>query len=154
MARGVTLDTETTLEILQMAAANVSPAAISDETGVAVPTIYRVLRESTPLDLEGNPLTAETQDGIIKAVIEASEESVICAKYKVAPQTIQILCRQAGVDKRQRKPGVPMVSKRDAAVQAYLDGEKVTVLCKDAGISPNTLYVELEKRGIAKRNDA
>jgi hypothetical protein len=58
------------------------------------------------------------------------------------------------VDKRQRKPGVPMVSKRDAAVQAYLDGEKVSVLCKDAGISPNTLYAELDKRGLAKRNDA
>lgn len=154
MSRGTTTDMDTVDEILRMSGGGMSVPQIHEETGVPVPTIYRLIRESTIRDDNGAELSPSAQAEIIEGYLAHKPLEPLVQAHRTSLTAAFALLRKAGIDVRTRSTkGDTVAARRDNAVRLYVENAGVLDILQATGISSTSLYKELRKRGIALRNN-
>jgi hypothetical protein len=151
--RGLATDEAMIDDILKMAAGGLGAAAIHDETGVPIPTVYRILRDNTVRHRNGVELTPEEQLGAIEMAESTPYQDVI-RRYDIEMSTLYTLLRQAGIDVRETRRAVGRATRQqrlDNACAMYEKGFTVFDILIECELSSTTLYKELRKRQIPRR---
>jgi uncharacterized protein YerC len=149
--RGVGTDPETVEDVIKMTAAGISAVDISDETGLAVPTVYKIQRESTTRNIEGRPLTPKEQSDFISGYDRGESLDALCTRHNVTPDSGKLLLRQAGIVVRSHRPEAQRNSSLHDAIALYKKGHNVLDILVETGVSSTTLYKELRRLGISLR---
>jgi uncharacterized protein YerC len=149
--RGATTDPELVEEVVKMTSAGMSAVTISEETGLAVPTVYRIQRESTTKNIDGVALTPAEQSDFISGYDNGETLDALCTRHRVTPDTGKLLLRQSGIVVRSHRPEAQRSTSLQDAVKLYKAGHNVLDILVETGVSSTTLYKELRRHRISLR---
>lgn len=100
----------------------------------------------------------ELMDLIVGLYAETESGQKVAKKLGISPKTVYRLLHTAGVEVPDRHSAIIQERKKklhgeaaEQVVQSYLDGEKVSDICKRHGVSNYAVYTALADRGIDRR---
>lgn len=150
--QGIATDPELVEEIVKMASSGLSIAGIHDETGIPVPTVYKILKNSVVRHTNGMELEPGEQIAIIERFSGKESIDDLAREFNLPRTSVFLLLRQAGIDIRSSRSTVSERSdKYDAACTMYKNNWNVFDILVETGISSTTLYKELRRRKISLR---
>jgi hypothetical protein len=157
MAKGIRIPDDVRDEICEMARNKIGIVDISNETGVAVPTIYSILRTAEvalPQSQGETELTAEQQVELLDGYLNGEKSSDLRDRYNLTVAQFYKLLNAAGIQPGTRAAGKKSAREEamDVAVALYANHEiPLWKITQETGINQPTLTAEIHKRQLPLR---
>lgn len=158
MTRGSRISPEKRQQILDLfdQDTSVTPAMISTELDVAMPTVYRILRNADRDVLRSanrSTLTPQDQAALIEGFLIGVPGVQLRTDFDISTSEYYTLLRQAGVDFKatRRKRQETRHQKLDKAIAMYQEGHPLWSITLETGISAPVVNLELHKRRMQLR---